>query len=185
MDTLGNGLLYCHIVREYTEGMQTERMEGVSSGLRGQLPIPLNSKRLAAIHLKRLAKALSLAMSAATEEVRQMVEGKLAEQGREPLNVQVVLKTTPRDAFSFQDAERTFLTVEAEEDNMVVDDPQSLHRSDAAGSGEEIQSLKQELESVKAENVDVHQQLDHERMRRRELWRVNCQSLAEYDKLLV
>ena len=54
--------------------------------------------------------------TAAGDEVRQMIEGKLAEEGREPRNVQVILGTTPLDAFVLQDADGTFLTVETEEE---------------------------------------------------------------------
>lgn len=53
-------------------------------GYHARLPIPLNSKCLTAAHLKRLAMALEVPTTAASDEVRQMVEGKLVEQGREP-----------------------------------------------------------------------------------------------------
>ena len=59
-----------------------------------QLPIPLNSRRLSTIHLKRLATAIDVPTSANGDEVRQMIEGRLIAQGREPRNVQVVLGST-------------------------------------------------------------------------------------------
>ena len=43
-----------------------------------------------------------------------MIKGKLIAQGREPRNVQVILGATPSSAFSLQDLEGTFLTVEEE-----------------------------------------------------------------------
>ena len=64
------------------EGSRDERETGDWS--RGRLPIPLNSKRLTAAHLKRLVRALDVPTTAAGDEIRQMVEGKLSEAGREP-----------------------------------------------------------------------------------------------------
>ena len=81
-----------------------------------RLPIPLNSKHLMAEHLKRLVATLDLPTTAASKEVRQMVEGKLTEQGREPLNVQVVLGTTSHDVLHLQDVDGVFLTMEEEEE---------------------------------------------------------------------
>ena len=40
------------------------------------------------------------------------------------------------------------------------------------------------METVRAENEGLRQQLDHEKTRVRELWRTNCQCLAEYDQLI-
>ena len=79
-------------------------------------PIPLNSKRLTAEYLKRLARALDVPTTAAGDEIRQMVEGKLVDKGREPRNAQVVLRgATPQSAFALQDEEGEFLIVEAGE----------------------------------------------------------------------
>ena len=67
-------------------------MDSGSATERGERPrtrLPLNSKRLTASQLKRLAAALEVPTTAAADEVRQMIEGKLAEGGREPPNVQV------------------------------------------------------------------------------------------------
>ena len=93
-----------------------------------RLPIPFNSKHLTLAHLKRIAAALDLPTTAASEEVRQMVEGKLADLGQQPLNVQVILGTTPPDVFQVQDANEIFLREEAEVEKVEeepVDDYQS------------------------------------------------------------
>lgn len=42
------------------------------------------------------------------------------------------------------------------------------------GSGEELQALKTELETVRAENLDFRRQLEQEKARLREVWRTNC-----------
>ena len=50
---------------------------------------PLNSKRLTAEVLTKVAKGLGLPTSTSLAETRQLVEGKLEEQQHEPMNVQV------------------------------------------------------------------------------------------------
>ena len=70
------------------------------SGLKGELqdmprvvgkPLPLRSGRLTAMHLRKLAKALGVPMSATIEDLRLMIDGKLAEMDKQPQNVQVVI----------------------------------------------------------------------------------------------
>ena len=160
-----------------------ESAEGASAVRRAQLPIPLNSKRLSAAHLKRLATAMELPTEAVGDEVRQMIEGRLIAQGREPRNVQVVLGATPTEAFCLQDAEGTFLNVEEEEQPPSEHDSVT-HDSESESSESELQSLKSELEAVKIENAELHQELEQKKTRLRELWRTNCQCLSEYDELM-
>ncbi len=83
-------------------------------GHRAPLPLPLNSRRLSSAHLKRLANTMGVPTTATGDEVRQMIEGKLPEQGREPCNIQVVLGATPGCAFHLRDLEGTILEVEEE-----------------------------------------------------------------------
>ncbi len=158
-----------------------EGVEGASGGHRTRLPIPLNSKRLTAAHLKRLATALDVPTTAAGDEVRQMVEGKLTDQGREPRNVQVVLGTTPLDAFVLQDADGTFLTVDAEEAPDEESQESDLESEDPDG---DVRALRTELETMRAENEGLRRQVDKEKSRVRELWRTNCECLADYDQLI-
>lgn len=160
-----------------------DHVEGASERQRLRLPIPLNSKRLTAAHLRRLATAVGVPATAAGDEVRTMVEGKMAELGREPQNVQVVLGATPLDAFSLLDADGPFLTVEAEEEAPEEERPE-LSDAESERSEGELQGLREELEAVRAENEGLREQLDHEKMRVREVWRTNCQCLAEYDQLI-
>ena len=142
------------------EGLREE--PETSERSRGRLPIPLNSRRLTAGHLKRLARALDVPTMAAGAEIRQMVEGKLVDAGREPRNVQVVLGGgTPRAAFVLQDEDGEFLTVEEE---AVEEPPDPGHQDDR-----EAETLQAELEAVRVENTELRQQLDHEKTRLREL----------------
>ena len=53
---------------------------------------PLNSKRLTAAHLQSIADALGLPKSSSsTDELRQLIDGKLADLHRESQNVQVAV----------------------------------------------------------------------------------------------
>ncbi len=55
--------------------------------------VPLNSRKLTAAHLKRVAEALGLPVTGATDQLRQLIEGKLeSERHREAANVRVVLQ---------------------------------------------------------------------------------------------
>ena len=54
--------------------------------------LPMNSKRLLTVHLKAIAEHMGLPTRASADEIRQLIEGKLAEEGREPRNVQVVVR---------------------------------------------------------------------------------------------
>ena len=54
---------------------------------------PLNSKRLTAAHLQSIVDALDLLKSSSsTDELRQMIEGKLVDLHRESQNVQVAVR---------------------------------------------------------------------------------------------
>ena len=78
--------------------MTQEGSEIESGDRRGSLEhsplmrMPLNSRRLTAGHLRRLAAALDVPTGASTDELRQVIDGKLAEEGRETQNIQVVLE---------------------------------------------------------------------------------------------
>ena len=52
---------------------------------------PLNSRRITAQILKRIAERLEVAATGSLDEIRVAVDGKLAELGREPRNVQVLI----------------------------------------------------------------------------------------------
>jgi len=72
--------------------METDGTGGSSEGSGNEGPrvrLPLNSKRLKRSQLERLAKALDLPTSASSDELRQLIDGKLTDQGKEARNVQV------------------------------------------------------------------------------------------------
>ena len=59
--------------------------------------VPLNSRRLTAAHLKRIAEVLELPVMGATDQLRQLIERKVeSAKHREAANVQVVLQEEQR-----------------------------------------------------------------------------------------
>ena len=78
---------------------------------------PLNSKRLTAQVFGRIVKSLELPTSAAFADLRQMVEGRLAEGDRDPRNVEVILAESDSGLTIYlRDAEGDFLKISPEEE---------------------------------------------------------------------
>ena len=94
--------------------MSTEGTPGSEHGDRSRpVRLSLNSKRLTANQLKRIATALGVPMTAAAGAVRLMMEGKLTENERDPRNVLVVMKdANPAAGFELHNADGPFLSVE-------------------------------------------------------------------------
>ena len=55
--------------------------------------LPLNSRHLTAEQIKRVGRALGVPTDASVNEVHVMIEGKLREMERDPVNVQVVVSS--------------------------------------------------------------------------------------------
>ena len=74
-------------------------------------PFPMNSRRLTSTYLKCIARAFGLPTKAAAEETRVIVEGKLAEMGRDPRNVLVVVATdsSGRETLTLRDVSGVFV----------------------------------------------------------------------------
>lgn len=92
--------------------------------------LPLSSKRLTATHIQGIAEALELPVAASASDIRLMVEGKLRELGREPMNVQVlfdVLEEGESEKYVLRDASGPFLEVELRASSVTK---QSEHESD-------------------------------------------------------
>ena len=62
---------------------------------------PLNSKRVKAAWIRRIAETLELPTTASLEETRQMIEGKLTGLRYQPENVQVVVQGKDEGAVIF------------------------------------------------------------------------------------
>ena len=112
--------------------------------------LPLNSRRLTAVHVRQSAKAMGVPTEVATDEVRQMIEGKLAEDEREPRNVEVVMMGEA--SLALWDDNGEFLRAEPEEQR--DDEPPALTSGAEFEEGEqdEVEYLRVALRAVTAEN---------------------------------
>ena len=100
-----------------TESGETDGSGHGSPPTKGEIPrgklLPLNSRRLTTVQLKKIAEGLELPTVGSTDEIRQLIEGKL-EEGHDVHNVQVVVDeaTTVNVTLSLVDEEGVFLEVE-------------------------------------------------------------------------
>jgi hypothetical protein len=78
---------------------------------------PLNSRRLTANVIARIARKLELPTTAPLADLRQIVEGRLVEGGHEPTNVEVLVKQSERGSIlALQDEGGVLLEVPPEEE---------------------------------------------------------------------
>ena len=145
-------------------------------------PLPLNSKRLTGVLLKQLAVGLEVPSAASGDEVRQLIEGKLGEMGREPRNAHVVLQDTLQGTrIGLQDSEGMFLDLVPERSS---EDPSHREQSEEeteGGGEEELESLRRILketseqrDALQAEVSTLHDALAGEKRRARDMWKMNC-----------
>ena len=157
-------------------------------------PLPLNSKRLKAVHVRQIARAMGVPTEAATDEIRQMIEGKLAESEREPRNVQVVVigESSEEASLALCDENGEFLQAEPEEQD---DGPPALipgsDPEEEEEERDEIEYLRAALQAATTENESLKSQVNSlddvvkkEKARAKEMWRANCEYLAEHDELI-
>ena len=172
--------------------------------------VPLNSRRLTAVHLRQVGRALDLPTSGSADEVRQLIEGKLAD--RDAQNVQVMVDETLRmqTMIWLVDSEGPFLQTDPsyrdspgsserdQECRKLREQNGELHerladlQSQSEEQGRMVAQLETELESLRGVSSDelaaeverVKAELVEEREKRRQLWQTTCQQVAEQDRLL-
>ena len=161
------------------------------SGPRGATPFPLNSKRLTAPVLKQIAGTLGVPDTAALDEIRQMIDGKLLEMGREPRNTQVVLGEAAHGIhICLQDADGTFLELESAE---VVNPPEEGGEGGGAEDGvSDTETLRRALQEANSEKGTLlgevnalKAEIERTKERVKEMWRANCAQLSEFDATLL
>lgn len=161
-------------------------------------PLPLNSRRLTLRYLKQLAGALGVPGTASASDVRQLVEGAVTELGREPRNVQVLLREAETGTtVCLQDKGGVFLTAEPL-DALTRESPTPSGRLSPENGRETVEELREEVQSMRlaleaareegqqlrAQVSGLTAQLKKEKMRTKELWRINCAQLADFDATL-
>ena len=160
----------------------------------GSQTLPLNSRRLTAARLRQLARGMDLPTTATIEDLRQIIDGKVAEMGHEPRNVQVQLHP---DRLELLDLEGSFLNVttlggdpgrgyEGEADSIPALSDAGLE--DGRGEVDELREWVETLTAEKTEQANaiqaLQEQLEEAKQRMRTLWRTSCAQLEEYDRTL-
>ena len=172
--------------------------------------LPLNSRRLTAAYLRQLSEALGLPTIGSAEELRQQIEGKLAE--RDDPTIQVIVQETPRieTVLWLVDSGGAFLQTtslhrigkessESERERQQLIEGNELLSDELASAKRKLEEeclrtaeLRTELEAYTGEGssdlageVDrLQEELKVEKEKRKQVWKTSCDQVAEQDTLL-
>lgn len=122
----------------------------------------LNLKRLITVLMKQLTRAMGVPTAASGDDLWQPISGKLEEQGRKPMNVQVVLKEVEGGMhLSLQDEDGGLLEAAPPTPDELPDEMSGEESSVDGGSGEEeIARLREALIKSEEENVALQADLE-------------------------
>lgn len=177
---------------------------------RGKL-LPLNSRRLTAAHLKSIADSLGLPTTGSTDQIRQLIEGKLQEE-HEVSNVQVVVQETSTVSvqLSLVDEDGVFHSTTPYQKGAgesLGRDQLELKLAESVRKSEELETellqnreqLKQDKETIaqlteqllaattesSTEEIEVlRAELNKEKAKAKRMWKLNCEQAAEQENLL-
>ena len=167
---------------------------------------PLNSRRLTADVIGRIAASLGLPRAGSLEDKRQMIGGKLEEAEREPRNVQVVVAETEDGVtVRLQDETGVFreitpgsVEVEAGSRRRSRGDSEGSDGSGGGARSDDVETARaritelegellradEEHASLREEVSSVREKLEEERVKYKALWRMSCEQLARHDDLI-
>eukprot|EP00731_Ephydatia_muelleri_P016088 Em0009g512a len=119
----------------------------------------------------------------------RMIEGKITEDGRDPFNVQVVVKEGEDGGIllQLQDAEGVFLEADPPmEEEETEDAPQqeAAEQRENAEQEEDEESLKAKLDEVVKERDELKEALKTCKERLNAVWKANCAQLREFEEAL-
>ena len=123
--------------------------------------LPLRSRRLTAVQLRKLAKALGVPMSATTEDLRLMIDGKLAEIYKEPQNVQVVIDDAGEggvECLGLQDETGVFLRTtdgDPTDEDQTRREEESESRETDKSAPVTVDTLQAELEEARLKQIEM------------------------------
>ena len=182
---------------------------GTASGTtRAGHVLTLNSRRLTAHVLRRVAKALGLPISASPDDLRQMIDGALAEREEDPRSVLIAqLDTDEGVVIELRNSDGCFFTISPDLGMMeMLRESRGAERGSpppspplgAVGGADgdtiadpRVPELEREMErltvtntALSAEVSGLRDKLQGEKEQRRELWRLNCQHLRELEELI-
>jgi hypothetical protein len=157
--------------------------------------VPLNSRKLTISIVKAIAQALSLPGTGSKEETLLMIEGKLAEDGCEPQNVQIMITgregTTDVLDMELIGEDGPFLSIVLQRvttrnapQGVLDEEPGDFegeggHERDNPSS--ELQVVREENDLLKQRLSEMQAQLDKVTERMKSLWRANCSLAREFE----
>ena len=175
------------------------------------LTLPLNSKRISAARIKRLAAELDVPTTALADEVRQMLGERLREMGHDPANVQVVIQGDGDvenlylvDDLGIIRASKGNVATHVHEVHEHVTQPESskslrtaLHeardenqrlmyelttvRRELSNAGELIADLKEEIALSREQLSEVQRSLNKECQKS---WKQKCEMMLAHEEVL-
>ena len=152
--------------------------------------LPLNSRRLTAAMVRRLALALDIPTTGSAEDMRQLLDAK---RGHKPMKVQVVVCTGADGVtLCLEDVEGTFFEVRPEKRGSPDEEGGARSEGDADESLQQSlqaarfrnQELTEELQSVWVDLEKAREELQAKKLRASQLWQVSCDRLAVFDAAL-
>ena len=143
--------------------------------------------RITTGQMRALAAGLELPTNASREDLAQMLCGKLTEEGRQSSNVQLVVGDRQ---LRLRDEDGVFLEVAREDAN---EEP-TLEAEEREGTPtpqppedqirEELKRVTAERDDLQARVVGQQEEIQRQKERYAQLWRMNCEQLEEFDKTL-
>ncbi|KAL5475685.1 hypothetical protein EMCRGX_G025531 [Ephydatia muelleri] len=184
--------------------MENEMTEDQAAVPRGSTILSLNSRRLTTTHIRQLAVALEIPTRASAADILRMIEGKITEDGRDPFNVQVVVKEGEDGGIllQLQDAEGVFLEADPpmeEEETEDVPQQEAAEQRENAEQEEDEESLKAKLDEVVKDHWytstagpsvgydprdELKEALKTCKERLNAVWKANCTQLREFEEAL-
>ncbi len=144
------------------------------------------SERCARSQKNPVAASMTLSTTGSADEVRQMIEGRLADMGKDPRHVQVLIPEAEGAHLQLQDVDSVFLDVAPEEDEHEHGRESSPERSEWNEEEEvvQLQLALQEAQSLSKTVQDevsvLTSQLEKKRKKVKEMWYKNCDQLMRY-----
>ena len=170
--------------------------DNTSTRTQVQVRLPLNSSRITAGQLRRLSTVLGITSSGSINDLRLIIQDSISHLGHEPRNVQVVFdEYYSSAAFELWDESGKFLTVPpVDVEHSPAGDEQHEESGDERPAEEtsELETLRQSVVDITRERdtlcdelETVRHELELEKARIKELWRMSCGQVAEHDTMIV
>ena len=160
--------------------------------------LPLNSKRLTAVHLRAIAKELHLTGKGSLEDLKLTIEGKVREEGRDTVSVQAIVQET---RVFLIDEEGVFL--EALTGPELEDEDSDRKVQQLTQQNEELQTTLEEAqqwiadlttereamavalrEGTEGNEAELRRRLQQEKEKGKQLWKLTCRQVTDREELL-